>query len=143
MNDASFVARLQAHLDARRDPLDDGELAAYAAEHPEWLERLAGMRADARDLAALAPTATAPRRRRRTRPLAAAITAAALVAVALQTGAGRPSATAAAPAGRILAASLTELRPRAHVTAGATATESVLTTAACSLATWTSWRERR
>jgi hypothetical protein len=141
MNEHTFRERLQACLDERRDPLDDPELAAFAAAQPQCLELLVALRADARELGALrlAP----PRRRLRKQVLAAccAVAAAALVAVVLlRRGApARPSA----PAGRILAASLEELRPRAHAAARATARELLVATPTHSLTTWTTWSEPR
>jgi hypothetical protein len=141
MNDATFLARLHAHLDAGRAPLDDGELAAFAAGHPEHLETLAGLRADARELGAFRLHAR-PRHRRWPWLVAAACAAGAAAALVAVTLRGAPRA-APRPAGRILAASVEEIRPRAHVTAGCTASEPVLASPSHSLTTWTTWTEPR
>jgi len=134
MNEASLLARVQAHLDARCDPLDDADVMASLDAHPEWLLRIAGLRADARALAGL----PVPQRSRRWPWIASACfatAAAALVTVSL-----RPPPRCA---GRIVAASLAELRPRAHVAANFVVSESLVTTPTTRLETWQTVSEAR
>jgi anti-sigma factor RsiW len=100
MNEQQFTERLHECLDARREPLDDGELCAYLESHPEQLEAFAQLQAS---LAALPTTArrTAPARRR---GFVAAALLLASVATAIALASRRPP-----PLGRVLAASIETL----------------------------------
>jgi hypothetical protein len=134
LDDVTFLARVQAHLDARRDPLDDADVLAFVDAHPERLAELATLRADARELARL-PVASrrpAPRFARRYAWLAAGA-AAALAAMLLHTSRPTP------PAGRIVAASLHEQRPRAHAAATFFVREALVSTATTR---WQAWQYR-
>ena len=138
MNETTLLARVQSLLDARRDPLDDGDVVAALQAHPEWLERFAGLRADALVLATL-PAAPVRRPRRWPWILSAcfAAAAAALVVVALRLP-PRPR-----PAGRILAASLAELRPGEQIAATFAVKQVLLTTPTTRLETWQTRSEVR
>lgn len=128
MNATTLLARVQSLLDARQDPLDDDQVLAALEAHPEWLDRIAGLRADARALAQLRIT---PMHRPRRWPwfVAAIVAATWLVAMPWREPARRP-------AGRILAATLEELRPRAHVAATFVVNERLLSTPTTRLETW-------
>lgn len=88
----TFLARVDACLDERRDPLDDADVVAFLDAHPEHLQAFAEQRADLHALAGLPAAAdrggepaTARRapRRRRLLPLLAATAVAAGVAFAV------------------------------------------------------------
>jgi len=119
-DEPTFLARLHAALDARRDPFADDELVAWLDAHPSWLDRTARLCADVRTLAASSPPATR-RRRRRALPAAATLAAAAL-AVFVPLATGGP----AAPAGRLLAAELSVQPPRAHLAVRVAAREVLI-----------------
>lgn len=118
MNRTEFDARLHAHLDARREPLDDPELVAWLEAHPEHLAAFAQLLADARDVVHVRP---APRRVPRVLLLVAAGATAAATILLL----ALPDAAPAATRSRIVAASLEELPPRAHAAAVFTVTETL------------------
>lgn len=139
MNHASFLARVDECLDARRDPLDDADVQAFLLEHPEHLVAIAELRACLR---AISP---APHLRRRKHFVALGLTAAA-VAMALplvlprvvpQSGNGGRGADR--PVSRVFAATMREWAPRAHVAAAFEIRETL----AASPATRVSVYERR
>lgn len=53
MDDSTFFARVQAHLDARTDPMDDDALVAALDAEPARLDAFSRLLADARGLAAV------------------------------------------------------------------------------------------
>jgi len=132
----TFLARVDACLDERRDPLDDADVVAFLDAHPEHLQAFAAQRADLRALAGLpvaadrgGEPATARRapRRRRLLPLLAATAVAAGVAFAVVFGDRDDSPGVAPsdvdpsidgppprPASRILSASLETHATRAY-----------------------------
>ncbi|HLQ38723.1 MAG TPA: hypothetical protein VK348_13020 [Planctomycetota bacterium] len=115
MTPAEYHERLHACFDARRDPLDDAGLCCFLAERPDELERLVALRERLQALPAAA--AARPVRGRWSLVLVAAAAAAVAVLLTRPTPAGSAGAAAGAPAGsagRVLAASLEQLRPRAH-----------------------------
>lgn len=128
MTDTTLLARVQALLDARRDPLDDDAVIAALQAHPEWLDRVVRLRADARALAQL-PITPIHRPRRWPWFVSAIVAAAWLVAILCRQPA-RPHA------GRILSAHLEELRPRAHIAATFVINERLLSTRTTRLETW-------
>ncbi len=156
MNNDAFQERLQEHFDQRVDPLDDEQVVAFLNEHPEWLPRLAALRADVRTLAArpigarptgalptgALPTGALPTRTRR-RWFARAAGGAAAVAAVLLVWIATATPRAPRSAGRIVAASLTELRPRSHLAANFVVSERLLTTATTRLETYTHRSEAR
>lgn len=132
MDDVTFLARVQAHLDARRDPLDDADVVAFVDAHPERLAEFATLRADARELARSAAATRRPARRYASRYswLTAAAAVAGLASMLLPTRQPTP------PAGRIVAGSLHEQRPRAHAAATFTVNEALVSTATTRWQTW-------
>ena len=136
MDDVTFLARVQAHLDARRDPLDDAAVVAFVDAHPERLAEFATLRADARELARFASQRPA-RRSARAHLWVAAAAAAGLAAVLLHTPRPTPAA------GRIVAASLHEQRPRAHAAATFLVNEALVCTATTRWQTWQTRSEPR
>jgi hypothetical protein len=109
MNHAEFHTHLHECLDARRDPLDDPELSAFLADHPRELEGFVALRERLAALPLLATPAPAPVDRAwRATPwlLLGVVAAAAMLTIWWST----PTA-AAAPRGRVLAASLCPIRP--------------------------------
>jgi hypothetical protein len=127
MDDVTFLARVQAHLDARRDPLDDAAVLAFVDVHPERLAEFAALRADARELARLPVASRRPARRHW---WVAGAAAAGLAAMLLPTPRPTPAA------GRIVAASLHEQRPRAHAAATFVVNEALVSTATTRWQTW-------
>ncbi len=111
-DEPTFLARLHAALDARRDPFADDELVAWLDANPDWLDRTARLCADVRALATAAPS-RARSGRRRVLPIAATLAAAALAVFVPWT-----TSDPAAPAGRLLAAELTVAPQRAHLAVG-------------------------
>lgn len=61
MNDLSFWRRVQEHLDARQDPLDDPEVQGFLEGNPQHLEEYAKLQDGLR---ALQPVVREGRRRR-------------------------------------------------------------------------------
>jgi hypothetical protein len=53
MDDTTFFARVQAHLDARTDPMDDDALVAALDAEPARLDAFSRLLADTRGLAAV------------------------------------------------------------------------------------------
>jgi hypothetical protein len=104
MTPAEFEARLHAMLDARRDPFDDADLCGYLELHPEQLEPFADLRARL----AVLPQVAGPNQRTGVRRLPFLVLAAAAAATWMLWPA--PAAEAAA-VGRVLAGSLTPIRP--------------------------------
>jgi hypothetical protein len=139
MTPAEFQERLHACLDARIDPLDDTALCAHLAEHPDDLERFAALRQ--RLLAMPALGAARPVRVRW--PLVLATAAAATLAVVLAQPTQAPSDGAAIAPGRVLAASLEELRPRAHAAVSFTVHQVLAATPTTRLETYELRSERR
>lgn len=137
MNETALFARVQALLDERRDPFDDECVVAALQAHPEWLERTVGLRADASALSRL-PVAPARRSRRWPWLVAAGFVAAAAILVTTV-----PCQPPRATGGRILVASLEELRPRAHVAATFVVHERLLATPTTRLDTWQTRSEVR
>lgn len=105
-HETEFEQRLHAHLDARRDPLDDPEVVAFLAAHPEHLAGFARCRETLRLLPAMVPA-----RRRRWARVTVAAAAAACAGVVLTLAL---DAAPTPPRSRILDAELVALRPRAH-----------------------------
>jgi hypothetical protein len=142
MNDDPMLVRLHELLDRGVDPFDDGELVAWLEVHPEFLPLAAALRADARDLAARVPAARSPGWRRPRLVLATCLaTSAAAVALAVGTWPGPTPADGAQP--RIVAASIEELRPRAHLAATFVVHDSLVTTGSARLESYTMRSERR
>ena len=137
MNRAEFHTRLHECLDARRDPLDDPQLGAFLADHPDELEGFVALRERLAALPLFAAPLPAPVRTwRRAAPwlLAGVIAAAALLTVWWST----PTA-AAAPLGRVLAASLVPIRPTLAATATSHARMVLLTQKDAHLEVFTRW----
>jgi len=137
MNQHPLLARVHDLLDARLDPLADPAVRDGLRTRPDLLDVVVGLRAAARDLAGLRPGTAAPRRR--VRWFAGTAAAAAVLAGAVAFG--RPAPTAVDPTthagGRIVAASLEEIRPHGHVAAQFVVAAPVLTTASAHLESWT------
>lgn len=139
MNETELFARVQELLDARMDPLDDAEVIAGFDANPEWLPRLAGLRADAMVLATSAPIRSRDTGRRRW-PWWVAVFGATAAAALLASQLATPTRHRA---GRIVASSLTELRPRAHLAATFVVKDAVVSTPSMRLQTWQVRSERR
>ncbi len=125
MNDRDYERLLQRCLDARRDPLDDAELVAFAATDPARIEALATLRVRLSQLTVdAAPRAVvAPRRSWRWWLVAGSLTAAAGVIAALSLRGVVAPAPAPAVRGAIVSAELQEIRPWARSTAQFTVRE--------------------
>ncbi len=146
MNETSLLTRVQELLDDRVDPFDDPEVLAVLDAHPEWLPRLAGLRADALALAALAPVPVPVPAKvdvRRHRRWWVAVAGATFVAATLLFAVRLASPPPPVFAGRIVATRLTELRPRAHLAATFVFSDAELTTPTSRLQTWELRSERR
>jgi len=104
MNDLSFWQRVQEHLDARRDPLDDPEVQRFLEGNPQHLEEYAELQ---QGLRALQPVA-GPGRRRKVPWVAAAVVLCSLGMLwVLGPGNGELPAPDIAEGGRILEADVT------------------------------------
>lgn len=140
MNETTLLARVQEHLDARRDPFDDAEVVACLDAHPEWLPQLVALRADALALASLRPSRPplAPPRLRWPWVGSAVFAAAAAALVATLLPTPPPPR-----AGRIVTAQFTELRARAHLAATFVVNDSLVATPTSRLQTWQTRSEPR
>lgn len=138
MNDPTLLARVMAHLDARRDPFDDAEVVAWLDAHPDSLALVATLRAQASALAALRPARDGRVRRLALRSLSAVFLAAA-VALVVFVRHREP----APPAGRIFAASLEVTEPRAHLAATYRVRESLVDAPHARLEQWQQRSEPR
>jgi len=136
MNADEFDRLLQQQLDARRDPLDCAALCTFLAAHPERLQQFAALRESLR----LLPAMAAPRRRRQV-PLRLA--AAAACAAVLVCGYCLWPEHAIAPGSTILASSLQEIRPRAHVAVQFSMRQELLTTPTTKFETYDRRSQRR
>lgn len=137
MNAADFDRRVQQHLDARRDPLDDAELCAFLADHPDRLPTFGRLCETLRWLPAAHPR---PARRRRW-PFAVATGAVAAAALLLAIGWAPPEPTP--PKSRILRADLYEIQPRAFAAVHYAVRQPLLVDATTTLETYENRSERR
>lgn len=139
MNDAEFTTRVHECLDARADPLDDQAVCAFLAAHPQHLAAFADLRARLAQVASMrgaarpAPATVQHAQARRIRwPSLAGIAVAAGLALLVPGTLVRGDGTAPPTTGgssRVLATSLTELRPRAWAAATFEVRQTLLTTA--------------
>ncbi len=128
MNTEAFFARVHRCLDARQDALDDAELVAFLHAHPELLPEFAALSSDVRALAQRAR----PIVRKHRWPWLAAAAALIVTAAAI----AWPDRAPRNSQPRILAASLEELRPRAHVAASYCVRQALVATATTSFETF-------
>lgn len=138
MNESTFRHRFHARLDARQDPFDDADLVAFLDAHPEHLAAWAQLRRDAATLALLRPPLAKAARIRRALVAGGGAAAAAILA-ALWLHAGPPAGRVP----RIVAASVAEVRPRAHAAATIVVHEPLLSSANARLEIYAQWSERR
>lgn len=140
MTPAEIDLRLQALLDARLDPLDDPMYCAHLAEHPEQLEAFALLRERLAVLPLLAPPVAEPTPPRWRWPVALGGLAAAVALAVVGTWAMLATPTMVATShGRVLAASLQEIRPTLGAAAGARARTVLLDRADAKLEVFTVW----
>ena len=103
MNDPTFWRRVQEHLDARRDPLDDPEVQRFLEDNPQHLGGYAELQ---HGLRALQPVA-GPRRRKVPWAAAAVVLCALGLLWILGPGNGELPAPDVAEGGRILEVDIT------------------------------------
>lgn len=137
---AEYLRRLQAALDGRRDPLDDAELCAFLDTHPDELERFAVFRQRLRVLPAAAAARPGHLPARKSMLLVAAAGA---VLALLFLAPAQPDGQGAAAPGRVLTATLQELRPRAYAAVTYTVHEVFVATPTTTLETFELRSERR
>lgn len=100
---SSFWQRVQEHLDARRNPLDDHEIRSFLEQNPDHLEEFAELQHGLRALG----SASGPRRRRIPWAAATIVLCALGVLWLLSPGNGELPAPDIAHGGRILEVDIT------------------------------------
>ncbi|MBL8728763.1 MAG: hypothetical protein JNM25_10060 [Planctomycetes bacterium] len=140
MNAADFDRRVHACFDARRDPLDDAEVCAFLAAHPQRLPAFARLRETLRRLPEVAPRT---RRHRRSAGWLAGMAVAAAAAIAVAVAWPRVRAAGTAPRPVIFGAELREIRPRAYAAVQYSLRQRLVVSATTTLETYERRSQRR